>query len=101
MSRLLEEASAQRARLVIIDIAGITIIDSAVARALLNTAQALRLLGCEITISGISANVALTLTQLDVGLEGVGTVRSPQEALRAHKAQERGSSNGLRATQTT
>jgi rsbT co-antagonist protein RsbR len=80
-SRLLEHASEQRARQIILDIAGVTLIDTAVAKALLNTAQALRLLGCEVTLSGISATVAITLVQLGVGMEGITTVRSPQEAL--------------------
>jgi rsbT co-antagonist protein RsbR len=80
-SRLLEQAAEQRARLVVLDIAGVTLIDTAVAQALLNTAQALRLLGCDVTLSGISANVAMTLIQLGVSMEGITTVRSPQEAL--------------------
>jgi len=80
-SRLLDEASAQRARLVILDIAGVSMIDTTVARGLLNTAQALRLLGCAVTFSGISAEVAMTLVSLDIGLENVTTARSPREAL--------------------
>jgi anti-anti-sigma regulatory factor len=80
-SRLLEEASNQRARLVVLDIAGVSVMDTAVAKSLLNTAQALRLLGCEVTLSGISATVAMTLIQLGVNLKEVRTARSPQEAL--------------------
>src|SRR5262249_31865821 len=80
-SRLLAEASEQRARLVILDIAGVSTVDTAVARRLLNTAQALRLLGCSVTLSGISADVALTLVSLNIGLENLATVRSPREAL--------------------
>jgi anti-anti-sigma regulatory factor len=87
-SRLLTEASAQRARMVILDIAGVSAIDATVARGLLNTAQALRLLGCAVTISGISADVAMTLIHLDVGLEGIATTRSPQEALARYLADE-------------
>ncbi len=79
--RLLADASDTRARLVILDIAGVSVMDTSVARALLNTAQALRLLGCKIAISGISAQVALTLTELGVNLTGISTARSPQEAL--------------------
>jgi anti-anti-sigma regulatory factor len=79
--RLLTAASAQRARLVILDIAGVNVIDTEVAQALLQTAQALRLLGCRVTLSGISAENALTLTHLGIELQGVSTVRSPQEAL--------------------
>jgi rsbT co-antagonist protein RsbR len=80
-SRLLAEASAQRTRLVILDIAGVSTIDTAVARGLLNTAQALRLLGCAVTLSGISPEVAMMLVGLDTGLENVATARSPREAL--------------------
>jgi anti-anti-sigma regulatory factor len=79
--RLLTTASEQRARLVILDIAGVSVIDTEVAQALLQTAQALRLLGCRVTLSGISPENALTLTRLEIELHGVSTVRSPQEAL--------------------
>ena len=79
--RLLEAANTQRARLVILDIAGVSILDTAVAQALLQTSQALRLLGCRVAISGISPENALTLTHLGIEMRGVATVRSPQEAL--------------------
>jgi anti-anti-sigma regulatory factor len=79
--RLLAEASAQRARLVILDIAGVGMLDTTVARGLLNTAQALRLLGCAVTLSGVSPEVAMALVGLDTGLENVATARSPREAL--------------------
>jgi rsbT co-antagonist protein RsbR len=50
----------------------------------MNTTQAIRLLGCEVTLSGISAAVAITLIHLGVNLEGIATARSPQEALMQH-----------------
>jgi anti-anti-sigma factor len=81
-ARLLEAAHRQRANHVIIDIAGVSMVDSTVAQALIRTAQALRLLGCRVTLSGISSEVALTLTQQDIALSDIATVRSPQEALR-------------------
>jgi rsbT co-antagonist protein RsbR len=83
-TRLLHEASTQRARLVVLDITGVTIVDTAVAKALLNTTRALQLLGCQVTVSGISASVAITLTQLGVHLQDVATARNPQEALAQH-----------------
>jgi len=88
-SRLLSEASAQRAELVILDIAGVSSIDTIVAHGLLHTAQALRLLGCTVTLSGISAEVAVALVSLDVGLENVTIARSPREALASYFADER------------
>jgi rsbT co-antagonist protein RsbR len=83
-TRLLHEASAQRARLVVLDITGVTIVDTSVAKALLNTTRALQLLGCQVTVSGISASVAITLTQLGIQLQNVATARNPQEALAQH-----------------
>jgi anti-anti-sigma regulatory factor len=80
-TRLLQEASAQRAHRVILDISGVSAIDTQVAQALIQTARALSLLGCQVILTGISATVAMTLTHLGVALEGVTTTRSPQEAL--------------------
>jgi rsbT co-antagonist protein RsbR len=81
-ARLLEAAHRQRANHVIIDIAGVSMVDSMVAQTLIQTAHALRLLGCRVTLSGISSEVALTLTQQEIALSDIATVRSPQEALR-------------------
>lgn len=83
-TRLLQQVSTERARLIILDISGVSVMDTAVAKALLSTAQALRLLGCDVTLSGITASVAITLIQLGINLEGVITTRSPQEALAQH-----------------
>jgi rsbT co-antagonist protein RsbR len=83
-NRLLQDVSAQRAHLVVLDISGVTMMDTSVARALMNTTQAIRLLGCDVTLSGISAAVAITLIHLGVNLEGIATARSPQEALVQH-----------------
>ncbi len=80
-ARLLEAARDHRAHHVIIDISGVSTVDTAVAQALIQAAQALRLLGCRVTLSGISADVALTLTQQNIQVSDIATVRSPQEAL--------------------
>jgi rsbT co-antagonist protein RsbR len=80
-ARLLDEVHRRRARLVILDITGVQEVDTMVAKALLDTAQALRLLGCQVTLSGVSASTATTLVHQGVLLEGIRTVRSPQEAL--------------------
>lgn len=80
-SHLLEVVHANRTRLMILDITGVTTIDTSVAQALMMTIQALRLLGCKVVVSGISATVAMTLTHLGVDLHNVETVRSPEEAL--------------------
>lgn len=79
--RLLDAVAHQRTKLVILDLSGVSLVDTEVAHALVQTVQALRLLGCEVTITGISASVASTITQLGITLHGVGIARSPQEVL--------------------
>jgi anti-anti-sigma regulatory factor len=80
-TRILADVAAQRVNLLIIDIAGVTLIDTAVAKALIETIQAVRLLGCQVVLTGITASVATTLTQLGIALEGIQTLRSPQDVL--------------------
>ncbi|PDW03872.1 STAS domain-containing protein [Candidatus Viridilinea mediisalina] len=80
-TRLLREVNERRTRLVILDIAGVNTVDTAVAQALLHAVQAVRLLGCDVTITGISASVATTMTHLGINLTGVRTARTPQDAL--------------------
>jgi anti-anti-sigma regulatory factor len=84
-ARLLQAVSDQRAQLVVLDIAGIATVDTAMARALIEAAQAVRLLGCDIIISGIAAATATTLTHLNIGLGNIKTARSPQEALEQYQ----------------
>jgi len=80
-ARLLHEVSEQRAQLVVIDIAGVSTVDTEVAQALLRASQAVRLLGCRVIITGISASIATTLTHIGINLDEVTTARTPQEAL--------------------
>jgi len=80
-TRLLGAIAGQRVNLLIIDIAGVPLVDTAVAKALIATIQAVRLLGCEVVLTGITARVATTLTQLGIALDGIQTLRSPQDVL--------------------
>jgi anti-anti-sigma regulatory factor len=82
--RLLRDVAAQRVRLLILELGGITLIDTAIAQTLVQIAQAVRLLGCRVVLTGVAPAVALTLTHLGTNLGGVETARSPQEVLAAH-----------------
>jgi anti-anti-sigma regulatory factor len=81
--RLLKQVYVQRARLIVLDIAGVPVVDTGVAHSIRQTTQSLRLLGCDVVITGISPQVAATLAQLGVGFDGVQTARSPQDVLAA------------------
>ncbi|WP_437736126.1 response regulator [Sorangium sp. So ce1335] len=70
---------ANRARVVIIDVTGVTVLDSEVASTLMSTATALRLLGARTVITGIRAELAQTLIDLGIDLGAVvtkGTLKS-------------------------
>ena len=80
-NRLLNDVHEKGARHVVLDVTGVSTIDTQVARVLVQTAQALRLLGCTITITGISPSVATTITELGIHLDAVANTQSLQEVL--------------------
>lgn len=82
--RLLETVAHRRTRFVILDIAGVTHVDTSVAQSLVQIAQGLRLIGCRVAISGISPAVAATLASLNTTFPDIVTCRSPQDALLLH-----------------
>jgi rsbT co-antagonist protein RsbR len=70
---LLDKIVATGSEIVIVDITAVPIIDTAVAKHLLETVSAARLLGAEVLIVGISTHTALTLVHLGLDLAGVTT----------------------------
>ncbi len=75
MERLLVTIEHTRAPFVIIDITGVPNVDTAVANHLLQTVDAVRLMGSEAILTGISSRIALTMAHLGVDL-GTINVRS-------------------------
>lgn len=73
MERLLEGVSATNARAVILDITGIPVVDTQVANAFIHAAQAVKLLGAQVILTGIRPEVAQTLVSLQVDLSGIIT----------------------------
>lgn len=80
-TRLLAAVHERNAAWLIADIQGVPEVDSRVAGELHMTFQALRLLGCEVCLCGITAPVAAVLTRQELAFTNVQTARSPQEAL--------------------
>ncbi len=79
---LLEGVAAHRAEMAIVDITGVQVVDTQVANALVRAAQAVRLLGAQVILTGIKPQVAQTLVQLGVSLEGIRTTGSLQTGVR-------------------
>jgi anti-anti-sigma factor len=73
MEALLEGISAYHATTVIVDITGVRVVDTQVAQALLQSAQAARLLGAKVFLTGIQPQIAQTLVQLGADLSGIVT----------------------------
>jgi rsbT co-antagonist protein RsbR len=79
---LLEGVAAHRTEMAIVDITGVQVVDTQVANALVRAAQAVRLLGAQVILTGIKPQVAQTLVQLGVSLEGIRTAGSLQTGVR-------------------
>lgn len=70
---LLEAIVHTSSEIVILDITGIPVVDTAIAKHLLETVAASRLLGAEVLIVGLSSHTAITLVHLGIDLSGVTT----------------------------
>lgn len=73
MEILLMRVVEEQARAVIVDIAGVPLVDTMVADHLLKTTEAVRLLGAETILTGISAQIARTIVQLGVDISTMHT----------------------------
>ena len=75
---LLQAIVERRAHCIILDITGVPVVDTQVAQHLITTAQACRLLGCEVALVGIGVEMAQTLVQLGVDLSALVTLADLQ-----------------------
>jgi anti-anti-sigma factor len=73
METLLEGIAAHQAELAILDITGVQVVDTQVANALIRSAQAVRLLGARVMLTGIQPQIAQTLVQLGADMSGIIT----------------------------
>lgn len=83
MDDLLAGIERERARVAILDITGLAVVDTAVANALLQAARAARLLGAEPILVGISPEVAETVVHLGVEMRDLRTAATLEEGLLA------------------
>ncbi len=81
--RLLARIVETGARAVILDITGVEVVDTSTADHLVKLTRAAGLLGTRCIVTGIGPNVARTLVGMGVELEGVRTLRTLQDGLRA------------------
>jgi len=72
--QLLQGIRTNRAKVVVIDITGVPVMDATVANHLVQTVEAARLLGATVIITGLSPEIAQTLVTIGVDLGKMNTV---------------------------
>lgn len=86
ITRLLDTISEHEASVAILDVTGVPVIDTDVARHILKAVAAAKMLGAEVILTGIKASGAQTLVQLGIDISHVttkGSLRSGvEEAIR-------------------
>jgi rsbT co-antagonist protein RsbR len=71
MERLLTAIAERQADIIILDITGVPVIDTAVANYLLQTARAAQLIGAHVILVGIGPEIAQTMVQLGVDVSSI------------------------------
>lgn len=79
--KLLQSVTTARARVVILDITGVPVFDAEAAQLVIRLAQAVRLLGSEMMLVGLSSEIARTIVELGVDLKGLKTLGTLQTGL--------------------
>ena len=82
MENLLQSIVDSGCTMAILDITGVLRIDTQVANHLIKTVEAVRLLGGECIISGISPAIAQTIVHLGIDLSAIKTKANLQEGMR-------------------
>jgi rsbT co-antagonist protein RsbR len=81
MDSVLLKISETQAHVIIIDIAGVPVVDTKVADSLIKTTAAVRLLGARTILTGITAQVARTIIQLGVDISTMHTLSRLSEGI--------------------
>ncbi|MEM9103014.1 MAG: protoglobin domain-containing protein [Pseudomonadota bacterium] len=83
MTSVLNKIADTRARILILDIAGVAIVDTAVANHLIKVTKASALMGCQCIVSGVSPAIAQTIVELGIQVGDVRTTSTLGDALKA------------------
>lgn len=79
--RLLESIVLHQADIVILDVTGVPLVDTGVAQALMQASRAVRLLGSQVVLVGLSAELAQTLVHLGVDFRQITTLANLQAGI--------------------
>jgi len=93
LGAILDNISRTQARVFILDISGVAVLDTYAANHFVRIAKATRLMGCKCILSGISPAAAQTIVELGVNIEEIDTTSTMKSAMELAFAQM-----GLRLT---
>jgi anti-anti-sigma factor len=79
--KLLQEVARVHARAAILDISGVPVFDTMAAQLIIRLGQAVRLLGTEVFLVGMSPHNARTIVDLDIDLSGLRTLGTLRDGL--------------------
>ncbi|MEN6460885.1 MAG: STAS domain-containing protein [Syntrophomonas sp.] len=81
MESILNEVTGHQAEVVIIDITGVPVVDTAVANHLLRTVRAIKLVGGECILVGIRPEIAQTIVRLNLSFNHLDTASTLKKGL--------------------
>jgi rsbT co-antagonist protein RsbR len=79
--KVLERVASAKTDVIVMDISGITAIDTKTANYMLTTVRSVKLMGADMVIAGIRPDVATTMVTLGIDLTGIVTMRTLREGL--------------------
>jgi len=83
MNAMLSKIAETRSKVIILDISGVGVVDTAVANHLIKITKATKLMGCACTISGVSPAIAQTIVELGIEVGDMQTTATLRDALEA------------------
>ncbi len=83
MESILNKISETEARVLILDILGVSVMDSAVANHIIKITKATRLMGCTSIITGVTPGIAQSIVNLGIDLGEVFTQSTLRDGLEA------------------
>ena len=81
MEAMLTKISDTQSKVIILDISGVAVVDTAVANHLIKISRATSLMGCECVISGISPAIARTIVELGIDVGSLRTTSTLKDSL--------------------
>lgn len=82
MDSMLTRVAEQQTKVFILDISGVSVVDTAVANHIIKMTKATQLMGCQSVISGISPSIAQTMVELGINVGKIKTTSNLKDALK-------------------